>query len=173
MKVLIVDDSAFMRKVISDILNDAAAIEVVGTAKDGVDALEKVVRLKPDVITLDIEMPNMNGLEALKFIMKDHPTPVVMLSALTQEGGEATLEALELGAVDYIAKPSGSISLDIRDLQTEIVKKVRAAASSRRIKRGGSQIKPLKPGKGSKFRVITIGSSTGGTEGGYTTFSRE
>ncbi|HDM36570.1 MAG TPA: chemotaxis response regulator protein-glutamate methylesterase [Candidatus Syntrophoarchaeum butanivorans] len=162
-RVLVVDDSALMRKVISDILSSAPDIEVAGTAKDGVEAIEKVARLKPDVITLDIEMPEMDGLEALEFIMKDCPTPTVMISALTQEGAEATFRALELGAVDFVAKPSGSISLDMKDLADEVIRKVRAAHLSRRVKRRSGVRKPLQSAP-SGFRIITIGSSTGGTE---------
>ena len=130
-RVLVVDDSAFMRKVISDILNSDEEIEVVGTAKDGVEAVELAVKLKPDVITMDVEMPRMNGIEAVKKIMEVQPTPIVMLSALTRRGSKETLEALEAGAVDFIPKPSGTISLDIREIGDELIKKVKAAAKAR------------------------------------------
>ena len=103
--VLVVDDSMFMRKVITDLLSSDPGIEVVGTARDGRDALEAVRKLRPDVITLDIEMPKMDGITALKELMKTDPTPVIMVSALTQEGAEMTFDALELGAVDYVTKP--------------------------------------------------------------------
>ncbi|HIQ38727.1 MAG TPA: chemotaxis response regulator protein-glutamate methylesterase [Methanothermococcus okinawensis] len=130
-RVLVVDDSAFMRKVISDILNSDEEIEVVGTAKDGVEAVELTKKLKPDVITMDVEMPRMNGIEAVKKIMEIQPTPIVMLSALTKRGSKETLEALEAGAVDFIPKPSGTISLDIREIGEELIKKVKAAAKAR------------------------------------------
>ncbi len=109
-RVLVVDDSAFMRKVIADIIDDDPELEVVGKARDGLDALDKVRELKPDVITLDVEMPNMDGLTALGKIMEINPLPVIMLSSVTKTGTEQTVKALQLGAVDFIAKPSGHIS---------------------------------------------------------------
>ncbi|ACV24460.1 protein-glutamate methylesterase/protein-glutamine glutaminase [Methanocaldococcus fervens] len=141
-RVLVVDDSAFMRKVISDILNSDPEIEVVGTAKDGVEAVELTQKLKPDVITMDVEMPRMNGLEAVKKIMEIQPTPIVMLSALTREGSKTTFEALESGAVDFIPKPSGSISLDIRKIGEEIIKKVKEAAKAKVVKKIPTITKP-------------------------------
>ncbi len=134
-RVLIVDDSAFMRKVLSDILNSDPEIEVVGTARDGLEAIELVQKLEPDVITMDVEMPRMNGLEAVKKIMEIRPTPIVMVSALTKEGSEITFKALEYGAVDFIPKPSGSISLDIRKIGEEIIRKVKAAAKAKVLRR--------------------------------------
>ncbi|HLR10725.1 MAG TPA: chemotaxis response regulator protein-glutamate methylesterase [Sporosarcina sp.] len=128
-KVLVVDDSAFMRKIISDIINKHSQMEVVDTARNGKDALQKLVQLKPDVITLDVEMPLMNGLEALKEIMRIQPTPVVMLSSTTKLGAENTMLAMENGAVDFIAKPGGAISLNLKDIEDEISKKVFAAAA--------------------------------------------
>lgn len=101
-KVLVVEDSIFMRNVISDIINSDPQLQVIGTARDGEEALNKLDELKPDVITLDIEMPRMDGLSVLKQIMKKNPKPVIMLSALTQEGAIHTFKALEYGAVDYI-----------------------------------------------------------------------
>ena len=103
-KVLVVDDSLVMRKAISRMLSKDANIQVVGTANDGRDALEKIETLKPDVITMDIEMPVMDGLEALRQIMSKNPIPVIMMSALTKEGAEITMEALSLGACDYVTK---------------------------------------------------------------------
>ena len=103
-KVLVVDDSLVMRKAISRMLSKDANIQVVGTAIDGRDALEKIETLKPDVITMDIEMPVMDGLEALRQIMSKNPIPVIMMSALTKEGAEITMEALSLGACDYVTK---------------------------------------------------------------------
>ncbi|WP_211117209.1 protein-glutamate methylesterase/protein-glutamine glutaminase [Sporosarcina ureilytica] len=128
-KALVVDDSAFMRKLITDILNSHPKIDVVGVARNGKDALDKIAILKPDVITLDIEMPIMDGLEALRVIMKKHPTPVVMLSSTTKKGAENTMLAMEYGAVDFIAKPGGAISLNLGDVKDEIIEKVVAAAN--------------------------------------------
>ncbi|MBM7698311.1 protein-glutamate methylesterase/protein-glutamine glutaminase [Kurthia huakuii] len=128
-KLLIVDDSAFMRKLIGDFFVDVPTIEVIGTARNGQDALEKIKVLKPDVVTLDVEMPKLNGLEALKLIMADCPTPVVMLSSTTKAGAEITVEAMANGAVDFIAKPSGTISLDLHKIKDELVHKVLQAAS--------------------------------------------
>jgi two-component system chemotaxis response regulator CheB len=130
-RVLVVDDSAFMRKLISDIINSDKQMTVVGTARNGKEALEKLQELKPDVITLDVEMPVMDGLNALDQIIKIRPTPVVMLSSLTQSGAEATLRALQRGAIDFIAKPSGSISLDIHKIQDEIKLKIKTASVAR------------------------------------------
>ena len=128
--VLVVDDSAFMRKVIKDIINSDPLMQVVGTAKNGQEALLKVELLCPDVITMDIEMPEMDGLTALEILMETNPVPVVMLSNLTQLGAKATIKALQLGAVDFIPKPSGAISLDIATISEEIINKVKTAASA-------------------------------------------
>ncbi|USG67945.1 chemotaxis response regulator protein-glutamate methylesterase [Brevibacillus ruminantium] len=136
-RVLVTDDSAFMRKVISDILQDDPEIEVIDRARNGLECLEKSKQLKPDVITLDIEMPIMNGLEALEQLMKQQPVPVVMLSSLTRDGADATIRALELGAFDFVTKPSGPISLDIHKVGDRLVERVKAAAQEQtRFKRG-------------------------------------
>ncbi|WP_093060281.1 chemotaxis response regulator protein-glutamate methylesterase [Psychrobacillus sp. OK028] len=127
-KLLIVDDSAFMRKLISDFFTDSKLIEVIGIARNGQDAIEKIKALQPDVLTLDVEMPVMNGLEALRRIMTDTPVPVVMLSSTTKSGTESTMQAMEYGAVDFIAKPSGTISLDLHKIKEELVEKVENAA---------------------------------------------
>jgi two-component system, chemotaxis family, protein-glutamate methylesterase/glutaminase len=127
-KVLVVDDSAFMRKLISDFLSTSEQLEVVGIARNGEDAIAKIKKLSPDVMTLDVEMPKMNGIEALKKIMDECPLPVVMLSSTTNEGAEETFKAIQLGAVDFIAKPSGTISLDLHKIQDEIVRKVLSAS---------------------------------------------
>jgi two-component system, chemotaxis family, protein-glutamate methylesterase/glutaminase len=126
--VLVVDDSAFMRKMIADILQQDSSISVIGTARNGKDAIEKARELQPNVITMDIEMPLMNGLEALKIIMDTNPLPVIMLSSMTKSGAESTIQALDLGAVDFITKPSGAISLDIETIKEEIINKVKHAA---------------------------------------------
>ncbi|KGP74007.1 protein-glutamate methylesterase/protein-glutamine glutaminase [Pontibacillus yanchengensis] len=123
-RVLVIDDSAFMRKMIKDILEHDTRFTVLGTARNGEDGLQKIKQLQPDVVTLDIEMPKMDGLTCLQHIMKEHPLPVVMLSSLTHDGAESTIKAMEYGAVDFIEKPSGSISLDINIKQEEIIQKV-------------------------------------------------
>lgn len=128
-KLLIVDDSAFMRKLIGDFFKDSHVIEVVGIARNGKDAIRKIKALKPDVVTLDVEMPEMNGLDALKQIMTETPVAVVMLSSTTQKGTEITLQAMGHGAVDFVAKPSGTISLDLHKIKDELVAKVENAAN--------------------------------------------
>ena len=128
-RALVVDDSAFMRKVISDILNQDPHITVIATARNGQDAVEKVERLKPDVVTLDNEMPILSGLDALGYIMSECPTPVVMLSSVDEKAADITLTAFEYGAVDFIQKPSGSISLDIGEMADHIRTQVKIAAS--------------------------------------------
>ncbi|MER2089111.1 MAG: chemotaxis response regulator protein-glutamate methylesterase, partial [Sporosarcina sp.] len=130
-KVLVVDDSAFMRKLISDFLTGHPGIEVIGTARNGKEAVEKVGALKPDVVTMDIEMPIMNGLDALREIMSNHPVPVVMLSSTTKIGAENTILAMAYGAVDFVAKPGGAISLNLHEVKEEILGKVLAAAEVR------------------------------------------
>ncbi|WP_082389402.1 chemotaxis response regulator protein-glutamate methylesterase [Lysinibacillus sp. ZYM-1] len=127
-KLLVVDDSAFMRKLISDFFVGNSKVEVVGTARNGKDAIKKIQSLKPTVVTMDIEMPEMNGLEALKEIMIQCPVPVVMLSSTTQRGTENAIAAIESGAVDFVAKPSGTISLDLHKIHNELVHKVEQAA---------------------------------------------
>ena len=126
-RVLVVDDSAFMRRAISEILESDPQISVVARARDGLDALQKIEQFDPDIITLDINMPVMDGLEALRRIMENRPRPVVVVSSLTQEEAPITLQLLDLGAVDYIPKPSGTVSLDIKKISSEIVAKVKAA----------------------------------------------
>lgn len=129
-EVLVVDDSAYMRKVVSNMLQSDEEIFVVDTARDGLDALEKIKKWKPDVVTLDVEMPRMDGLTALQKIMVECPTPVVMLSSLTQEGSETTIKALTLGAVDFVPKPSGAISLDIARVKEELIRKIKVCAKA-------------------------------------------
>lgn len=129
-KVLVVDDSALMRKHLRSILETESDFEV-RVARDGQDALEQIPELDPDVITLDINMPVMDGLTCLSRVMEEFPRPVVMVSSLTEKGAVATFEALELGAVDYVGKPGGTISLNIQDVGQEIRDKVRVASSSR------------------------------------------
>ncbi|WP_246097050.1 protein-glutamate methylesterase/protein-glutamine glutaminase [Psychrobacillus soli] len=118
-----------MRKLIGDFFKESNVIEVVGIARNGKDAIQKIKALKPDVVTMDVEMPEMNGLEALKRIMAETPVAVVMLSSTTQKGTEITLQAMGYGAVDFVAKPSGTISLDLHKIKEELVEKVENAAN--------------------------------------------
>ncbi|MCD5322703.1 MULTISPECIES: protein-glutamate methylesterase/protein-glutamine glutaminase [Pontibacillus] len=168
-RVLVVDDSAFMRKMIRDILEADHRITVVGTARNGEDGLLKVQQLSPDIITLDVEMPKMDGLTCLKEIMKNHPLPVVMLSSMTKSGGESTLKAMEYGAVDFIEKPSGAISLNIESIAEQIVGKVIAAsrANLREVQKAQQPpVKTIHPNRfaysKSKQDLVAIGTSTGG-----------
>lgn len=164
LRVLVVDDSAFMRKIIADIINSDPLLEVVGTAVDGIDALEKIAKLKPDVITLDVNMPRMDGLTTLKHIMERNPLPVVMLSNVTQEGAEITFKALKMGAIDYVPKPSGELSLDIHKIKTEIIDKIKNAANAKiTIHEHKTQtVSTVKRPQKFKQKIITIGASTGG-----------
>ncbi len=125
---LVVDDSAFMRKALKRMLRSDPVIRIAGDAKDGLEALEKVKRLKPDVVTLDVKMPGMDGIQTLKRIMQENPTPVIMISTMTSEGGETTLRALELGAVDFIDKSSCHTNMDILDIADSLVQKVKVVA---------------------------------------------
>jgi two-component system chemotaxis response regulator CheB len=155
-----------MRRVIKDIFQTEKDIIVIDTAVNGKDAIEKVKKLKPDVITLDIEMPIMNGFEALKIIMKENPTPVVMVSSLTKAHAEATIKALNLGAVDFIAKEGGSIST-INNIQNDIIAKCRMAAkvSLKFLKQASlPSTKPVASFTGStgNKKIVAIGTSTGG-----------
>ena len=166
-RVMVVDDSALMRKMISDILNSDPEIEVIATAKNGREAVDKAIKLKPDVITMDIEMPVMDGLLATGEIMARDPRPIVMLSSLTGENAPETITALNLGAVDFIQKPSGTISLDIKKISDLIIAKVKSAASANLTalkkppmiakKRRTIEIK-----KSSHRKIVLIASSTGG-----------
>lgn len=170
-KVLIVDDSILIRKVLTEIFSKQSDIEVVGTAADPLIAREKIKALNPDVITLDIEMPKMDGITFLRNLMRLRPMPVVMISTLTQKGAPSTLEALELGAVDYIGKPSADKPELLAEYAEEIVDKVRMAsvANINRLEVQANR-KPAKPQKAmlkqglKRDGFIIIGASTGGTE---------
>jgi two-component system chemotaxis response regulator CheB len=170
-KVLIVDDSATMRSLIGAVLRRDPEIEVIGTAGDPLEARAKIKELEPDVLTLDIEMPNMNGLEFLEKIMRLRPMPVIMVSTLTQRGADATLEALEIGAFDCIGKPGPDA--DVVTAFGELVDKVKAAARGR-VRPFGQA--PSKPAPGPRFipngKMVAIGSSTGGVEALLTILSR-
>jgi len=130
-KVVVVDDSAFMRKAISTMLAKDPEIDVVATARDGEEGLELIRKFNPDVVTMDIEMPRMDGLTALRHIMMEMPRPVLMVSSLTSEGAEATLKALDLGAVDFIPKQLSKVSLDIVKIEANLIAKVKIVASRR------------------------------------------
>lgn len=168
-KVLIVDDSAIVRKIFNEELSKEPDIEVIGTAPDPFIARDKIVQLKPDVITLDIEMPRMDGLTFLKKIMHYHPLPVIIVSSLTPKGSRMALEALEEGAVEVFSKPGGSYS--VGELSIQLKEKVRAAVKVKlnRVEKS-SPSPPLPTGMISKplsettQKVIAIGASTGGTE---------
>lgn len=174
-KVVIADDSAFMRKVIREFLSSHPEMDVVAAARNGKEAIEKVKQFRPDVVTMDVEMPELDGLHALSWIMEHMPTPVVMLSSLTKEGAEVTFEAIEKGAVDFIAKPSGTISLDLYKVKREIIEKVLAASKAKVYPAGQKPAEAiagrrsredLEKGKVTSQRssrnIVVIGTSTGG-----------
>jgi two-component system chemotaxis response regulator CheB len=178
-KVLIVDDSALVRRLLLEILSAEPTLEVVGVASDPYIAREKIKRLNPDVVTLDVEMPRMDGITFLENLMRLHPMPVVMVSSLTQRGAETTLRALELGAVDFVAKPKVNVAGSLVDYSDEIVAKVKMAARARvktlttphtdtmLQKLSADAILPPispRPMLRTTDRVIAIGASTGGTE---------
>ncbi|MDP1770685.1 MAG: response regulator [Methylobacter sp.] len=129
-RVLIIDDSLLIRKVLTEILNSSADIEVVGTAEDPLIAREMIKELNPDVLTLDIEMPRMDGITFLRNLMRLRPMPVVMISALTESNAEVTLTALELGAVDFIAKPTADVENALNDYAEDIITKVIVASQA-------------------------------------------
>ncbi|KKM11214.1 chemotaxis protein CheY [Clostridiales bacterium PH28_bin88] len=167
-RVLIVDDSALMRKFIAEIFAQDPEIEVVGSARDGQEAVRLAGELEPDVITMDINMPRMDGLTALQHIMYTRPVPVIVLSSLAKKGELATFEALELGAVDCIEKPGGTVSVGIAKIAQEIRMKVKGAASAntraaaRTLKHTERPMKSQAPSRGLARKLIVIGVSTGG-----------
>jgi len=169
-RVLVVDDSAFMRKAISMMLEEDRAIQVIGTARDGLDAIEKVKELKPDMMTLDVEMPRMDGITALKQIMAENPLPVLMVSSLTAEGARATIDALAAGAVDFIPKHLSYVSMDITKIKDELIAKVKAIAGAKPkmaiLPLSNKMAAPQKPGipKVAQLnaQVVVLGISTGG-----------
>ncbi|MGA7432246.1 MAG: chemotaxis response regulator protein-glutamate methylesterase [Xanthobacteraceae bacterium] len=164
-RVLIVDDSALMRKLLTSVLSEDEGIEVVGAAPDPFDAREKIKSLNPDVVTLDVEMPRMNGLDFLRKIMELRPTPVVMISSLTQAGADITLEALEIGAVDFVAKPADAGAM--LQLGGELIPKIKAAAHTRlrrRVPPPHRQRRAVGGASSTSDKLIAIGASTGGVE---------
>lgn len=169
-RVLVVDDSAVVRKVFSEELSRHPDIEVIGTAPDPYVARDKIVQLQPDVVTLDIEMPRMDGITFLGKLMRHYPLPVIIVSSLTKEGGALALEAMELGAVDVISKPGEAYS--VGDMSLQLADKIRGAARvdvadlRRHVHRQGSRavVQPKRSLSQSTHKVIAIGASTGGTE---------
>ncbi len=167
-RVVVVDDSPFVRRALGRMLGSAPDIEVVGMAVDGQDGLEKVRDLRPDVVTLDVKMPRMGGLEALQRIMLECPTAVLLLSSLTSDGGEVTLRGLELGAMDFVDKSSVQGHMNLLGLTDELLAKVRALASVPRARLGhavepGPEARPGSgPAGGDRAEVVAIGTSTGG-----------
>src|SRR5258707_1912574 len=166
-RVLIVDDSALMRQLLTTLLSSDPEIEVVGTAPDPHVARERIKALDPDVITLDVEMPHMDGLTFLRKIMALRPMPVVMISTLTQAGTEVTLEALEIGAVDFVAKPTADVTSAMSELAAELQAKVKAAARSRvRARPAATAIAPVRRPQLNRAtgKIVVVGASTGGVE---------
>ena len=175
-RVLIVDDSALMRQVLTEILSQDPEIEVVGAASDPYAAREKILRLKPDVLTLDVEMPRMDGLSFLEKLMRAHPMPVLMVSSLTEKDCDTTVRALELGAIDYVTKPQLDVRTGTLEQAEEIVSKVKIAARAR-VRRQphqqakladtaaqACQAKLSSVGFRTTHKIIAVGASTGGTE---------
>lgn len=173
-KILVADDSAFMRKSISMLLESDPEIKVIETAVNGLDAIDKIKRLKPDIVTLDIEMPQMDGITALDIIMKECPTPVIMVSSLTTEGADITLKALDLGAVDFIPKASSFVSISINTIKQDLIKKVKEIYKNKSVISRVSILNKTKfnssNGNGTSYaklpskiyKAIALGISTGG-----------
>ncbi len=163
-KVLVVDDSLLMQKVLTDLLQSDPQMSVIGTARDGEEALQKIPILHPDVVTLDIEMPRMNGLTAVRRIMETNPVPVVMISALTQREAQLTLKALEFGAVDYVPKPQGQISLNMNAVKDELVTKIKTAASANLTRSNREpELQEKEPATvQASDKIIVLAASTGG-----------
>jgi two-component system, chemotaxis family, protein-glutamate methylesterase/glutaminase len=184
-RVLVVDDSAFMCKVLESIFNADSQLQVVGRAKDGREAIALAESLKPDVITMDLNMPHMDGLQATANIMTNNPRPIVVVSSESKEGASSTLKALELGAIDFVTKPSGGIDLDMQSVKDDLLRKVRVAAKVR-VVRTASRLanaiqaplkstttpaappvsRPANPSTAEasdlRFSVVVLGASTGG-----------
>lgn len=178
-RVLVVDDSAFMRKVLHGIISSDAALEVCGEAKDGREALEQSDLLKPDVVSMDINMPRMDGLEATELIMSRNPRPILIVSSESREGADVTLKALQLGAIDFVPKPSGAVDLDMSSVREELCRKLKMAAKVRVVRTATRSKLPqpesepatlealsAKNGNGvrgaGRFPMVVVASSTGG-----------
>jgi two-component system chemotaxis response regulator CheB len=173
-RVLVVDDSALVRKILSDGLSLDPSIEVVGTAGDPYLARDKIVELRPDVLTLDVEMPKMDGVEFLRRLMPQYPLPVLMVSALTERGAQVTLDALEAGAVDFVTKPGSDLMRGLNQMLAELREKVKVVSrvnvsswkqsKAQRIPKPTDSVPKNRHLAGSTEKVIAIGASTGGTE---------
>lgn len=172
-KVLIVDDSAFMRNALSNMLSSDPEINIVGTARDGLEAIEKVESLNPDIVTMDVEMPRMDGITALKHIMEKNPVPVIMVSSLTVEGAKVTLDAFDLGAVDFIPKNLSDLSINIVKIREILIDKIkhiaRASVAKRRIRPIAApkvieipKSMPVRTTGERRTNLVSIGTSTGG-----------
>src|ERR1700730_10010561 len=181
-RVLVVDDSAFMRKVLETIFNADDQLQVVGQAKDGREAITLAESLKPDVITMDINMPHVDGLQATAQIMTTNPRPIVIVSSESREGAASTLKALELGAIEFVAKPSSGIDLDMQSVKDDLLRKVRMSAKVRVVRTASRLASTVQGSAGSaapakptppvrtapvipadqRFPVVVLGASTGG-----------
>ena len=174
-RVLIVDDSAFMRKVLEEIIRTDPKMEVVGQAKDGREALSMAASLQPDVMTMDINMPRMDGLEATQLIMTQNPRPIVIVSSESRQGASSTLRALELGAIDFVTKPSSGIDLDMKSVRDELLRKLKMAAKVRVVRTaarhdsaGSPEPRPQAQATKeagnleARFPLVVIAASTGG-----------
>ncbi|MGA7854574.1 MAG: chemotaxis response regulator protein-glutamate methylesterase [Candidatus Acidiferrales bacterium] len=177
LRVLVADDSAFMCKVLKEIISSDPQLEVAGTARDGREAVALAESLRPDVITMDINMPHLDGLQATELIMSQHPRPIVIVSSESREGASGTLRALELGAIDFVPKPSSGIDLDMRSVREELTRKLKMAAKVRvvrtatlsRLRAAHAPVSlPRNPsaatlnGTGGKVPIVVIAASTGG-----------
>ena len=181
-RVIVIDDSAFMRKSLTLMLESDPEIKIIATARDGSEGIEKILKLKPDIVTLDIDMPGMDGLTALKIIMEQMPVPVLMVSSLTTEGAQATTLAFDLGAVDFISKDLSYVSTNIKNIKIELIEKVKQIVRSslihtrfrmrRLVQSAHHKNIPAKPGRKkvsfedimSDFHAVVIGISTGGPQ---------
>jgi len=177
-QVLVVDDSTFMRKSLSTMLTSDARIAVAGLARNGEEAIQQVKSLKPDVVTMDVEMPGMNGIEAVKRIMAEFPVPIIMVSSLTTEGATDTLKALEYGAVDYIPKQLDGVATNIVEIQHELITKILGASQATgklSVRRATAPMAPIAKPAGNALsahsvsvtrgnRIVAIGCSTGGPQ---------
>src|SRR5712672_1221415 len=182
-RVLVVDDSAFIRKVLEGIFNADEQLQVVGNAKDGREAVALAESLKPDIITMDINMPHVDGLQATAEIMTTNPKPIVIVSSESRDGAASTLRALELGAIEFVAKPSSGIDLDMQSVKDDLLRKVRMAAKVRVVRTASRVALTVQGANGSaapakptpslaratpvipadqRFPVVVLGASTGG-----------